>query len=68
MSSEPKPLFISRTALAKRMGVPYDNLRAWEESGELPTPIKIKGTRLYKRHEIDTFLSQYFTAEELNCG
>lgn len=65
---EPKPLFISRKDLAKRMGVPYQNLMAWENAGELPTPIKIKGTRLYKRHEIDTFLAQYFTPEELACG
>ncbi len=63
-----KPLFISRTQLAKMMGVPYPNLRAWEDAGELPEPVKIKGTRLYRRKDIEAFLKQYFSEEELRCG
>lgn len=61
-------LFVTRKELAERMGVPYANLIGWEKSGDLPKPIKIKGSRLYRRSQIDAFLEQFFTKEELNCG
>ena len=54
---ETPEILISRTALAKQLGLTRDTLRRWARIGHGPTPVKLsKGCIRYRPSEVQSFL------------